>query len=150
MYWKTSPAPRILKPAPGTGHGRRPYLTVILTDENRTRTKLFVHHLVAKAFIGPRPKGQQVRHLNDILADNRLANLAYGTPLQNTADSIRNGTQHAVCVLAKIPVCKWGHPFDGVNGYTKIQRSGKPRRGCHACDARRARERRQRAKETTG
>lgn len=142
VYWKTSPAPRILKPAPNRRLSSGPYLKVTLTDENRKRTKIFVHHLVAKTFIGPRPEGHYIRHLNGISVDNRLINLAYGTPLENTADSIRHGTQYAVCVLAEITVCLRGHSYDETNTYIKISPSGKPRRQCRACDAWRAREQR--------
>lgn len=48
-----------------------------------------VHCLVAEAFIGPRPEGQVVRHLNCDSTDNRPENLAYGTPQENIHDSIR-------------------------------------------------------------
>jgi len=139
VYWSRSPSPRILKPALSLGRGRYPYLAVILTDENGKRTRRLVHHLVARTFLGPQPEGLWIRHLNGISVDNRLDNFAYGTPLENTADAIRHGTQYAVCVLAKITHCKWGHEFTEANTYIKFQR-GKPRRGCHACDADRARE----------
>jgi hypothetical protein len=43
----------------------------------------FVHLLVLEAFIGPRPEGLQGRHLNDDKSNNRLSNLAWGTPSQN-------------------------------------------------------------------
>ena len=49
-----------------------------------------VHTLVAEAFIGPRPDGHYVRHLNDDPCDNWLENLAYGTPEQNQQDRYRN------------------------------------------------------------
>ena len=45
-----------------------------------------IHSLVAEAFLGPRPEGQEVRHLNGDRADPRLSNLAYGTPSQNWRD----------------------------------------------------------------
>lgn len=48
-----------------------------------------VHALVAEAFLGPRPPGQEVRHLNGNAADNRLKNLAYGTPRDNQMDKYR-------------------------------------------------------------
>lgn len=51
-----------------------------------------VHHLVLEAFVGPRPAGMETRHLNGVRADNRLENLAWGTPTENAADKIRHGT----------------------------------------------------------
>lgn len=51
-----------------------------------------VHGLVAAAFLGPRPDGLQIRHLNGIPSDCRLVNLAYGTQSENMLDSVRHGT----------------------------------------------------------
>lgn len=50
------------------------------------------HQLVLAAFVGPRPSGQEVRHLNGNRTDNRLENLAYGTRADNMADAKRHGT----------------------------------------------------------
>ena len=50
----------------------------------------FVHRLVLMSFVGPCPKGQETRHLNDIKTDNRLNNLAWGTRQQNAEDKRRN------------------------------------------------------------
>lgn len=49
------------------------------------------HSLVADAFLGPRPSGMEVRHLNGIRSDNRISNLAYGTKVENAADRDRHG-----------------------------------------------------------
>jgi len=51
-----------------------------------------VGRLVALAFIGPKPPGMVLRHLNDNGFDNALNNLVYGTQLDNVRDSIRNAT----------------------------------------------------------
>jgi hypothetical protein len=51
-----------------------------------------VGKLVALAFIGPKPPGLVLRHLNDNGFDNKISNLAYGTQRDNVHDSIRNGT----------------------------------------------------------
>ena len=37
----------------------------------------FVHTVVAQAFLGPRPEGYQVDHINQIKDDNRVENLRY-------------------------------------------------------------------------
>ncbi len=49
-----------------------------------------VHQLVMQAHVGPCPEGMQVRHLNDVKTDNRLENLAYGTPAENGRDKVAN------------------------------------------------------------
>lgn len=46
-----------------------------------------VHKLVTLAFLGPRPKGLQVNHKNGVRHDNRISNLEYVTPRQNTLHS---------------------------------------------------------------
>jgi hypothetical protein len=51
-----------------------------------------VHQMVAEAFHGPRPDGYHTRHLNGDRLDNRAENLTYGTPLENSRDSMRHGT----------------------------------------------------------
>lgn len=86
---------------------------------------LFVHALVAQAFIGPRPEGLEVRHLNGDPLDNRPENLAYGTGSDNRADSIRHGTHHQ----ARKTECPQGHPYDSTN--TRFTPDGK--RKCRAC-----------------
>lgn len=51
-----------------------------------------VHRLVAEAFLGP-ADGLHVNHKNGVKVDNRLVNLEYVTPQENTA--------HAINVLGK-------------------------------------------------
>lgn len=96
--------------------------------------RVFVHQLVAEAFIGPRPDGQEVRHLNGDPADNRVQNLAYGTRSQNVADAIRHGTyRNAIAEKnAEKTHCPRGHEYDDSNTY--LAPSG--RRFCRACKAR--------------
>jgi hypothetical protein len=53
---------------------------------------MYVHHLVLLAFVGPPSDGEECRHLNGDPADNRLANLCWGTRLENSADRVRHGT----------------------------------------------------------
>jgi hypothetical protein len=78
---------------PGNSGGPYGYQMVILAP----RKKHYVHALVALAFIGPRPDGQQVRHLDGDRFNNARANLAYGTPSQNSYDTVDTGHHfHAV------------------------------------------------------
>lgn len=53
---------------------------------------VLVHHLVALAFIGPRPKGMVIRHRDGDPSNNRVDNLLYGTQQDNMADALRHGT----------------------------------------------------------
>lgn len=53
--------------------------------------KVRVHTLVLEAFIGPRPEGQQCRHMNGDKRDNRLSNLRWGTSQENHDDALRLG-----------------------------------------------------------
>lgn len=81
--------PRILKP--GRSGYRRMYLTVSLCGPD-ARAPKYVHRLVLEAFVGPCPEGMQCRHLDNNPANNRVENLAWGTPLENGADRVLAGT----------------------------------------------------------
>jgi hypothetical protein len=63
-----------------TGHK---HVTFSVEGETRTFT---VHSVVLAAFVGPRPDGLDIRHLNGIPDDNSLTNLVYGTAAENAAD----------------------------------------------------------------
>lgn len=51
-----------------------------------------VHRLVALAFLGPRPDGMQIRHLDGNKMNNQVQNLTYGTVAENNRDKIAHGT----------------------------------------------------------
>lgn len=51
-----------------------------------------IHCLMAAAFIGPRPPGHHVRHLDGNPLNRALSNIAYGTPAENVADKTVHGT----------------------------------------------------------
>lgn len=74
---------RLLRPTPDLDG----YLTVRVDGKTRR-----VHRLVMLAFVGPRPPGLQIRHLDGNNQHNDLSNLKYGTPAENAADKIRHGT----------------------------------------------------------
>lgn len=63
-----------------------------------------VHRLIASAFLGERPNGHHVRHLDGNKLNNHLPNIAYGTPTQNKQDSIKHGTwaRGSKCHTAKL------------------------------------------------
>jgi DNA-binding XRE family transcriptional regulator len=64
-----------------------PYLSVSLKDIDETGQKtIYIHKLVAQLFIGERPDGFVIRHLDGNKYNNHASNLAYGTPKQNYED----------------------------------------------------------------
>lgn len=52
-----------------------------------------VHQLVLEAFVGPRPEGLEVRHLDGNAENNHWQNLMWGTTLENAQDRKDHGTQ---------------------------------------------------------
>ena len=59
------------------------YLCVSLSSKNQ-RTHYLVHNIIAVCYLGEKPEGYQTDHINSIRTDNRLENLQYITPQQNT------------------------------------------------------------------
>lgn len=71
--------------------------------------RLTIHGLVAGAFFGALPYGMLVRHLNGDRTDNRLENLSWGTPKDNTDDRENHGrtakgTSHGKAILSEAEV----------------------------------------------
>jgi hypothetical protein len=120
MRYRGSDTPRILRANPNS----KGYLAVTLYAGRPFIA--FVHRLVAEAFLGPAPQGQEVRHLNGNRLDNRPENLAYGSSRENTLDTIRHGTH----VNARKQMCPAGHPYDDAN--TRLRANGW--RACRRCD----------------
>lgn len=116
MKWRGRPGPRILTHCPDeNGYPR------VRMGSRSPR----VHILVALAFLGPRPNGQEVRHLDGHETNPRLSNLAYGTPSQNNHDRVRHGTHPS----ANKTHCPYGHPYDELNTFTQTNGG----RGCRTC-----------------
>lgn len=88
--------PRIMTPH----HIVRPtcaYLIVELSLHPIARRRSYlVHRLVGEAFLGPQPHGMHTRHLDGDPTNNRLTNLAYGTPAENAADTKRHALERRV------------------------------------------------------
>lgn len=76
---------RVLRPA---GQKRDPHLRVVLGHK---ASGSLVHKLVALAFLGPCPDGQEVRHLDGDPLNNRVDNLEYGSRTENILDVYRIG-----------------------------------------------------------
>lgn len=130
--YKASPTGRIWSTLPWRGRAGR-WMEGKLTSGYRAvtirGTDAYVHHLIAETFIGPRPDGMEVRHLNGDKLDNRVENLAYGTHAENVGDTLRHGTHNQ----ASKTHCPQGHPYSGKN----LIVSKKGWRYCRACKNRR-------------
>jgi hypothetical protein len=72
-----------------------------------------VHPLVAAAFIGPRPDGMEIRHLDGERFNNAAVNLCYGTPSENARDRVNHGRD----AQARKTTCIRGHAYDDQNTY---------------------------------
>lgn len=84
---------KALKPSATTGG----YLHVNMWRDgapgfSRLAITVYVHDAVATAFLGPKPEGMELMHLNGDNQDNWLGNLSYGTHAQNVRASIEHGT----------------------------------------------------------
>lgn len=78
------------------------YYTVNLRDGYGKGKTTLVHFLVAQAFIGPRPKGRIIRHLDGNPLNNNVSNLAYGTYKDNENDKHTCGTWFSRYVGSKL------------------------------------------------
>jgi hypothetical protein len=89
--------------------GNRGHQAVILRRDGK-RYYLLVHRLILLAFVGPCPPGMEARHVyNPDPRDNRLINLAWGTPKENQADRLRHGTdcrgsKHPLAILTEADI----------------------------------------------
>lgn len=84
--------------------GRRGY-TLISFWHNKRLIARSLHSLVADAFLGDRPAGAQIRHLDGNPRNNAVTNLAYGTARENARDRICHGNnaQGERNGMAKLP-----------------------------------------------
>ena len=75
--------PRLLKPhVLKSGH-----MTVELGRDDAR----YIHRMVLESFVGPCPAGMECRHLDGDPGNNRLENLAWGTPKENGEDRSKHG-----------------------------------------------------------
>lgn len=86
------------------------YRIITLNKDGKKLTRQ-VHKIVAEAFLGPCPNGMVVCHNNGDPADNRVANLRYGTHAENIADK----TVHGTCYQSNKTHCPRGHRLEAPN-----------------------------------
>lgn len=73
---------------------RNGYHEVYLCD-GKSRKHRTVHSLVAQVFLGEKPKGYDVMHINGDRSDNRVENLRYGSRSENLRSTYRYGGKQA-------------------------------------------------------
>lgn len=66
------------------------YLFVTLS-KNNTQENVYIHHVVAAAFIGPRPSGYDVNHIDGDKFNNDAGNLEYCTRTENMRHAREHG-----------------------------------------------------------
>ena len=71
----------------GTG-----YPSVMLHKKGHTKVTKYIHALVAELFIGARPEGCDVMHLDGTRTNNNVDNLRYGSRSCNFAFMVDDGT----------------------------------------------------------
>ncbi len=57
-----------------------------------TNKHIYIHHLVAECFIGERPNGYEIDHINRNKQDNRVENLRYCTKSENSLNKPQSDT----------------------------------------------------------
>lgn len=98
----------------------RGYAQVSVRVKGKTVTRK-IHRLVLEAFVGPCPKGLQCGHLNGDRADNRLPNLKWLSPKENTAHKKHHGTSqegesHAMAKLSEKQVLEIREKYKKLTG----------------------------------
>lgn len=71
--------------------GKWGYVIVHLRDGLGHGRRRSAHSVVAEAFLGARPAGHDILHLNGRRADNRVANLRYGSRAENLHQTYEYG-----------------------------------------------------------
>lgn len=88
-----------------------------------------VHRLVLTAFTGPAPsRAHECRHMNGQHDDNRAENLAWGTRLENVADTVRmgkntRGETHSSAKLRESDVLEICRKVDAGDRYEDVARA---------------------------
>ncbi len=77
------------------------YYIMQMFDEDGRRYYATVHSLVAHAFIGPRPKGMFIDHIDGNTFNNDISNLEYVTPAENVRRAFASGRRKIDHALMK-------------------------------------------------
>lgn len=120
---------KLLKPY---DNQKPPYFSVNLWKDGKLH-RAYIHRLVLETFVGPCPPGMETCHGPGGSYDNRLENLRWDTPHENSLDTVRHGNN----LNSNKTHCKYGHEFTEENTmYSKDRRN----RWCKICNRQRARD----------
>lgn len=86
----TRPLPYEITPKKNAATGYM-HVSVFCREKNKRVTKT-IHRLVLSAFLGPCPEGKYGLHKDGDRKNNNIANLRWGTPLDNSDDAKKHGT----------------------------------------------------------
>lgn len=102
---------KCLRPMRATKRKRDGYMVLTLSQTNGKRRQMFVHRLIAMAFLGAIPPGMTVNHRNGDKGDNSLDNLEIVTLRQNIQHAFdtgikkpRRGEQSPTAILTESQV----------------------------------------------
>lgn len=87
LNYKRTGKVKVLKP----GLSPDGYLKTMILDDNGKYRSWTIHLFVALAFIGEKPDGLEIDHINGIKTDNRLENLEYVTRSENVKRAFKLG-----------------------------------------------------------
>ena len=106
---------RILKPH-ANGQNNAKYLCVHLHSGNGKMTCLFVHRLVAEAFIPNKLCLPQVNHIDGNKENNHVSNLEWVSNQENVTHAWKNGLCKNILKAKQVPVVNLdtGERFDSV------------------------------------
>jgi hypothetical protein len=63
---------------------------------SKSQTCLYIHRLVSSVFIGQKPTGMVIRHIDGNKNNNCVQNLSYGFPEENVADDVKHGKRRGI------------------------------------------------------
>lgn len=66
------------------------YESVCLTNNDGMEVHMYVHHIIARCFLGECPDGLVINHIDEDIHNNSARNLEYVTPKQNANHGSRN------------------------------------------------------------
>jgi HNH endonuclease/NUMOD4 motif len=98
----------------------RGYLNVTLSLDDKTYNRR-IHRMVIEAFVGHRPTGLDINHIDGNKRNNRISNLEYVTRAENLAHAFKLG------LLTPVHQFKTGHIFNRtitVDDVRRIRASG--------------------------
>lgn len=114
---------RLLRPSL-SGHST-PQFTA---NRDGVQERIFVHHAVLAAFVGPKPEGMIAMHRNGDPTDNRLVNLRYGTRAEVSLGARQRGTMRGLSITH----CPRGHELIEPNlSPSHAERGHRLCRACH-------------------